>query len=63
MIITEPNDLITEVHDRTPVLLQYNQFDHWLSDTMGVDELKPAPNDYLQRWPGAFSYAARRQIK
>jgi putative SOS response-associated peptidase YedK len=38
------------VHDRMPVLLQPDQFDHWLSGTMTVDELKPAPNDYLQRW-------------
>jgi putative SOS response-associated peptidase YedK len=34
-----------------PVLLQPEQFDHWLSGDMGVTELKPAPNDYLQRWP------------
>jgi putative SOS response-associated peptidase YedK len=33
-----------------PVLLQPKQFDHWLSGNMGVDELKPAPNDCLQRW-------------
>jgi putative SOS response-associated peptidase YedK len=33
-----------------PVLLQPSQFDHWLSGDMGVEELKPAPNDYLQRW-------------
>src|SRR6266851_3948752 len=24
--------------------------DHWLNGNMGVDELKPASNDYLQRW-------------
>jgi putative SOS response-associated peptidase YedK len=50
MIITRPNEFIAEVHDRMPVLLQPEQFDHWLSGEMGVDELKPAPNDYLQRW-------------
>jgi putative SOS response-associated peptidase YedK len=33
-----------------PVLLQPGQFDHWLSGEMGVEELKPAPDDYLQRW-------------
>ena len=32
-----------------PVLLQPEQFDHWLSGNMGVEELKPR-NDYLQRW-------------
>jgi putative SOS response-associated peptidase YedK len=50
LIITEPNDFIAEVHDRMPVLLQPDQFDHWLSGNMTVEELKPAPNDYLQRW-------------
>ena len=34
-----------------PVVLQPAQFNHWLSGDMGVEELKPAPNDYLQRWP------------
>ena len=51
MIITKPNDFVAEVHDRMPVLLMPEQFEHWLSGDMGVEELKPAPNDYLQRWP------------
>jgi putative SOS response-associated peptidase YedK len=33
-----------------PVLLRPDQFDHWLSGNMIVEELTPAPNDYLQRW-------------
>ncbi len=51
MIICEPNEFVAEVHDRMPVLLPPEKFDHWLSGDMGVEELKPAPNDYLQRWP------------
>ena len=50
MIITEPNDFVAEAHDRMPVLLRPDQFDHRLSGDMTVEELKPAPNDYLQRW-------------
>ena len=50
MIITRPNEFIAEVHDRMPVLLQPEQCDQWLSGEMAVDELKPAPNHYLQRW-------------
>jgi len=50
MIITGPNEFVAEVHDRMPVLLQPDQFDHWLSRNMTVEKLKPAPNDYLQRW-------------
>ena len=51
MIIGDPNDFVAEVHDRMPVLLGPDKFEHWLSGNMGVEELKPAPNDYLQRWP------------
>jgi len=51
MVITQPNDFVAEVHDRMPVLLMPEQFDRWLKGEMGVEELKPAPNDYLQRWP------------
>jgi putative SOS response-associated peptidase YedK len=50
MIITQPNAFVAEVHDRMPVLLQPDQFDHWLSGEMTVEELKPAPDNYLQRW-------------
>jgi putative SOS response-associated peptidase YedK len=50
MIICEPNEFVAEAHDRMPVLLQPAQLDHWLSGDMGVEELKPALNDYLQRW-------------
>jgi len=51
MIITAPNDFVAEVHERMPVLLMPEQFEHWLSGEMGVDELKAAPDGYLQRWP------------
>jgi putative SOS response-associated peptidase YedK len=51
MLISEPNEFVAEVHDRMPVLLMPSQFEHWLRGSMGVEELRPAPNDYLQRWP------------
>jgi putative SOS response-associated peptidase YedK len=51
MIITEPNDFAAEVHDRMPVFLSEQQFAPWLSGEAGAGILKPAPNDYLQRWP------------
>jgi putative SOS response-associated peptidase YedK len=50
MIICEPNESVAQAHDRMPVLLRPGQFDHWLSGDMGGEELKPAPDDYLQRW-------------
>jgi putative SOS response-associated peptidase YedK len=51
MIITKPNDFVAEVHDRMPVLLTAEQFAPWLSGDVGTELLKPAPDDYLQRWP------------
>ena len=51
MIITEPSDFVAEVHDRMPVLLTEKQFEPWLSGEAGMEYLKPAPNDFLQRWP------------
>src|SRR5271166_1462300 len=50
MIITDPNQFVAQAHDRMPVLLKPAQFEHWLSVNMGVNELKPVENDYLQRW-------------
>jgi putative SOS response-associated peptidase YedK len=51
MIISEPNDFAAEIHDRMPVFLTREQFAPWLSGEAGASILKPAPNDYLQRWP------------
>jgi putative SOS response-associated peptidase YedK len=51
MIITEPNDFVAKVHDRMPALLSERQFEAWLSGEAGPGILKPAPNEYLQRWP------------
>ena len=51
MIVTEPNNFAAEIHDRMPVFLTEKQFAPWLSGVAGAGILKPAPNDYLQRWP------------
>ena len=51
MVITEPNDFAAEIHDRMPVFLTPAQFTPWLSGEAGTDYVKPAPNDYPQRWP------------
>jgi putative SOS response-associated peptidase YedK len=51
MIITEPNELVAEVHDRMPVLLAEDDFEPWLTGESGVELLKPAPNGLLQKWP------------
>ena len=51
MLITEPNGFVAEVHDRMPVLLAEKDFEPWLSGEAGVELLKPAADDLLQRWP------------
>ena len=51
MIITEPNVIVGEVHDRMPALLAESDFEPWLNGEAGVELLKPAPNDLLQKWP------------
>jgi putative SOS response-associated peptidase YedK len=51
MIITEPNEFVAEVHDRMPVLLAEDDYDPWLRAEAGIELLKPAPNNLLQKWP------------
>lgn len=51
MIITEANSIAAEIHNRMPVLLSPEQFEPWLSGAVGIEYLKPAPDDLLQKWP------------
>ena len=51
MIITEPNAFVAQVHDRMPTLLTEKQFEPWLSGDAGTEILKPARDDFLQKWP------------
>jgi putative SOS response-associated peptidase YedK len=51
MIITEPNKFAAKVHDRMPVLLSPNQFEHWLSGRAGAEILRPAPDKMLAMRP------------
>jgi putative SOS response-associated peptidase YedK len=47
----EPNGFAAQIHDRMPAFLTEAQFAPWLSGEAAAGILKPAPNDYLQRWP------------
>ena len=51
MIITEPNAMVAEVHDRMPVVLEPDQFTPWLENQAGLEILTPAGEGVLQRWP------------
>jgi putative SOS response-associated peptidase YedK len=51
MIITEANKFVAEVHDRMPVLLAEQDYEPWLSGKAGLELLKPAAENMLQKWP------------
>jgi putative SOS response-associated peptidase YedK len=50
MIITEPNAMVAELHDRMPVLLEPDQFTPWLENEAGLEILRPAGEGVLERW-------------
>jgi putative SOS response-associated peptidase YedK len=50
MIITEPNAMVAEVHDRMPVVLEPDQFTPWLENEADLEILRPAAVGVLQRW-------------
>jgi putative SOS response-associated peptidase YedK len=45
------NDMAAQTHDRMPLFLTERQFAPWLNGEAGAEVLKPAPKDFLQRWP------------
>jgi putative SOS response-associated peptidase YedK len=53
MSVTEPNDFAVDIHDRMPVFLSEDHFAPWLNGEAGAEVLKPAPDDFLQRWPAS----------
>ncbi len=51
MIIGEPNKFVAEVHDRIPVILERDQFEPWLTGQAGLELLRPAAEDLLNKHP------------
>jgi putative SOS response-associated peptidase YedK len=51
MIVTHANDFVGLVHDRMPALLKPFQFEAWLTAQAGLEALRPAASEVLQRWP------------
>jgi putative SOS response-associated peptidase YedK len=53
MVIGEPNKLVSEVHDRMPVVLEPKDFEQWergdVKDAAAL--MRPADEDVLQKWP------------
>ena len=51
IIITRPNKFVAEVHDWMPVLLAEEDYEPWPSGKTGLEMLKPAAENLLQKWP------------
>lgn len=51
MLITEPNQFVSEVHDRMPVILEERDFEPWLSGKAGLELMTPAAEGVLTKWP------------
>lgn len=55
IITTAPNDLMSPIHDRMPVVLPHHAVDRWLDHTSEpgslVDLLVPCPVAALEAWP------------
>lgn len=50
VLTREPNDTVSEYHDRMPVVLSEREETGWL-DGVGIDALDPTPEDALRGYP------------
>lgn len=53
ILTTEPNDVVKEIHDRMPVILEPSEEDPWLTGSVdeAADVLDPYPANDLQSYP------------
>jgi putative SOS response-associated peptidase YedK len=53
MVITEPNKVVAEVHDRMSVILDAKDFEQWEhgNEKDAASLMKPAGEEVLQKWP------------
>ena len=52
ILTTRPNDLMAGLHTTMPVILHYEDHDHWLDPARPVDGLfDPFETDAMQAWP------------
>jgi putative SOS response-associated peptidase YedK len=51
IIVSGASEWMTAYHDRMPVLLRAEDFDAWLSGSLGADALRPAAESALREWP------------
>ena len=52
IMTTKPNELMTKIHNRMPVILDADGHDRWLDlDADPVEVLKPCPSEWLAAYP------------
>jgi putative SOS response-associated peptidase YedK len=52
ILTTQPNELVTPLHDRMPVILSSEGYDQWLGkETDPSDLIRPYPADEMMTWP------------
>ena len=51
VITGDANDVVRPLHDRMPVIVKPEDYDHWLRDPDPRDVLKPAENDTVIAYP------------
>jgi putative SOS response-associated peptidase YedK len=55
IVTTEPNAVMTPIHERMPVVLDPRDYDAWLDPATAADAaaalLRGAPDDLLEAWP------------
>lgn len=53
ILTTNPNDVVAEIHDRMPVMLDTDEYEDWLTGNAAtaIDLLDPFPNQELEAYP------------
>ncbi len=55
ILTTDPNELMEQVHNRMPVILEPQDYDRWLdpevTERPPVDLLRPFPAERMRAWP------------
>ena len=52
IVAVPPNELLAQIHDRMPAILEGADCDRWLSDESDPrDLLRPYPSELMRMWP------------
>jgi putative SOS response-associated peptidase YedK len=51
IIIAEPNELVSPIHNRMPVILPKEHHEAWLSGSASKEVLLPYPAEFMRAWP------------